>query len=796
MAVDAIANQNRGFSNEQASFAPRIGSVLAAFVAMLAVYFFRSDHSSSALKLVLETVLFAITPLIAFIVIRRRLPQERLFPMPKTVRGRFQMSAILVAVLVLTWHSICRHFGFGCAYEIITLLTIQNVGWYLAIFSKVPGFEKASFILCGFSAFFVCCVTDKTQVLVMTVVYAFASLWWLLGQYWNQLDTKAIDGKTRSLPLHGAAISVTTLAMGAAICLAAVIPFSQSQISLRGFMPFSGGKDGYADPFAISGIGDGNMLAAGENATTTGAVESDQIIEGHETSLYDAVSEQYNGPITKRRRGKSATLNALAKHLDNAKQSEQSGKTFRTMRNTDKTTKRKFEDRISEALFFVEGPAPARFVVNTFDHFDGWDWSQTPEALASHQPPNFRIDHRSGPDVFLNDRPPAAYLTDQRWHCIKIMRLKSNVIPAPAFLKRWRIPQVNRPDMFRWNEAGLLRMDSESIPSQTMIHLQGLVANYHHLRDASNHQSSASNQINSEMDSPFLQTPATTSQLITSAMTRNETAKVTSRWEQVEAIVSHVRHDFELNPTWKTNDEAENSVAEFLKQGGGPAYMFATTCAMALRSAGFETRLANGFLVRQSDYDSYSRQSIVTSENLHIWPEVSLDGKFWIPVEPTPGYPTPHNTQSLWQWLTTQANVLVGWLISHPISTLFALTATCWCVVCRARVVTSLMFLWWSLVRLFWPQGLLKTTCQLIDLRFWFAGDRRPKSATVPAWYARVEPHLAGRFFELWNAKNYSDRPRNVSKSDLVHSCRNSVNSLTLQRIRDFANLTKKDDTP
>jgi len=737
MSVDSNLGTKGEFTDQAVSSVPRARSILAAFVAIVAVYFFRADHSAGSLLLFFETCAFTLLPLIAFFFVGRRFGQDSLVKISESVLFRFQVGAVLIGGLVVVWHVGCRHFGIGSAYEIVALLTIQNVGWYLAVFSKVPGFERTSFVLCGFTAFFVCCVTDQFEIFAIAGAYAFVSLWWLLGQYWNRLDTKTVDGKARSLRLHGGAMSVTTIAVGGVVCIAAAIPFSQNRVSLSGFMPFSGGENGYDDLFALSGIGDGNMLAAGNNATTTGAVDSDQVIEGHKKSLYDAVSEQYNGPVIKPQgRRKAISLSSIAKHLHAAKQSEQSGKTFRTIRNSDKEIERDYEDRITEALFFVEGSAPARFVTNAYDHFDGWDWSRKGAATTSHAPPNFSIDKSSGTDVFCADQPQAAYLTDTRWHCVKIMRLKSDVIPAPAFLHRWRIPQVNRDDMFRWNEAGLLCLDSESIPAQTMIFLQSSVPNYHLLR-----------QIDEQpklLKAPcFLQVPQDATQTKIQTSVAKWTVDAAPGWEQVEAIVGHMRADFELKPLWEVNRETDNSVGEFLQQGGGPSYMFATTCAMALRSAGFETRLVNGFLVRESDYDSRANQSIVTSGNLHTWPEVCLDGKFWIPVEPTPGCPIPYNTQTAWQWLTTQASAAVVWIVSHPVTTAISILSVWLCVVFRASWVTALLFLWWTLVRYFWPQGLLKATRQLIDLRFWFAGDRRPTSATVPAWYGRVERHQA-----------------------------------------------------
>ena len=126
-------------------------------------------------------------------------------------------------------------------------------------------------------------------------------------------------------------------------------------MSLVGLSPFSGGENGSQDKFAISGIGDGDMLTAGDNATTTGAVDSGQFIESDRPTLYDITSERYEGPVMKKRRNRAVSLSGQSKHMHAAKQSEQAGRTFRTIRDVKDTTEQKLEDRITEALFYVEG---------------------------------------------------------------------------------------------------------------------------------------------------------------------------------------------------------------------------------------------------------------------------------------------------------------------------------------------------------------------------------------------------------------------------------------------------------
>jgi len=292
--------------------------------------------------------------------------------------------------------------------------------------------------------------------------------------------------------------------------------------------------------------------------------------------------------------------------------------------------------------------------------------------------------------------------------------------------------------------------------------------------------------ITSDDQSPFLQVPDSCPLDRIDALASQYTAGVRPGWNQVEAIVERMREDFALNPDWEVDQLTDDTVDHFLKSKGGPSWMFATSCAMILRNAGYRTRIASGFLIRNEDYDSLSRQSIVTPNNLHMWPEVCLDGKYWIPLEPTPGYPVPFSTETPWQWLMGKAYAAMAWVWSHPVTSLFSLAVVAFSYVFRANLVTFLMLLWWHLVRFVWPQRLLRTTRQLIDLRFWAAGNRRPLSKTIKSWYTRVEPGVSMGFYELWNAQNYASDQKKIGRSDLIKQCQAQVEMFTLKKIQKF----------
>lgn len=763
------------------------GAVFSALVAILTVQMFRSASHQRPEIMWTEAVLFTLIPILLHWLIKRwvnKNPEAK----PKNVMLLCQAGIVGSILLLLLWQVVFRFQRIGDANEMVSLNVLQLVGWHLAVFASVRGFERASFVLCGAVVFFVCCMTNRIDIFVLGSLFAVASLWWMAGLYWSRLDSKAIDGEAKTLAIHGSAtgIAIAMILIGVGLSLA--IPFSRGQYSVRGLMPFSGGEDGYQDEFATSGIGDGNMLMAGNNATTTGAVDTDQFIEDDKPSMYDVMSEKYDGPLFKKKLNKAVALDKKAKHIHDVKQSEQARQSFRTMRNTDRELDIDYKDRVSKALFFVEGSLPVRFVNDAFHHFDGWDWSKSNLKEKTPLPAKIGLTSSMGKPIFKLGQIKPGFLTNSRTHKVKMLRLETPYLPAPSFLDRWHIALVDQVSFFRWDKAGIIKFQGEAIPSQTVIDFSSFVPNYHVLRsmDPPSSRRSNSSTKSHHSESPFLQLQDTSAREKMVELANRITSGVKPGWNQVEAIVNHMRENYELNPKWKTDEEAEDVVGHFLEQNGGPSEVFATSCTMILRAAGYKTRLAKGFLVRKEDFDPLARQSIVTAQNMHFWPEVCLDGKFWIPVEPTPGYPIPYSSETMLQWLMAKANAFVAWIWRNPLSSLMYAMLVFLGVRYRANLITSLMLGWWNVVRLLWPAGLLRTTRQLIDLRFWAAGDKRPLSQTIKNWYSRVAPVGSNTFFDLWNARNYSSGPLSVSRTELVQPCREQIEQLTLKKIQDF----------
>ena len=775
-----------------------LGVLIPAILAVTVVQLFRSENYSWVPAIWIETAFFLVFPFLFFWI------NEKWFgvfkPNSKSSLYRCQGGAVAVIALTIVWQVAGRVSGLGDANEIIALLILQNVAWFLAVFCRIHKFEKTSLILFSSIVFLVCSISERGLIFVLTGIYAIVFLWWLAGLYWNRLGDKTIDGSSKTLPIRSAAIAVAVSVIGAIATIVSLVPGLSNQLQVTGFMPFSGGEHGYEDQYARSGFGDGHMLAAGDNATTTGAVDSDTFIQDHKESLYDVSLEKFDGPVFKRAsKNRSIPLDVIAKHIHNVKQSEQSGRTFRTMRESDKVSDLKLESKTTEALFYVEGSVPVRFAVDSFNNFDGWDWTKEEIPDSDFVLPRIQLQTvwTDGP-VYQICLAKSKFMTNTRKHKIKMMRFKDSTLPSPSFLDRWRIARVAAPNLFRWNDAGLIRMDGEFIPTHTVIDTESLVPNFHLVRASSSWYSSAAKDriLNAEENSGsvFLQIPDSSGQSYVARLADEWTSSIEPGWKQVEVIVDNLRNQFELNSHWTSDETAADTVSHFISQGGGPSYMFATTCAMMLRSQGYQTRLTRGFVLQKSDYDRKSQQSITTSENVHFWPEVCIDGKHWIPVEPTPGYPQPYSTATGWQRISSSLLSIWNWCKQHPVSIGLAVAGVCLVTLFRIRLITWLMLCWWHLVRLLWPSKLLSATRKLIDVRFWAAGDRRPESETIQSWYSRIENGLSTGFFNLWSAKNYSDRTMIADRSEVSIKCREQVQALGFNRIKQFIQQKISDD--
>jgi transglutaminase-like putative cysteine protease len=80
-------------------------------------------------------------------------------------------------------------------------------------------------------------------------------------------------------------------------------------------------------------------------------------------------------------------------------------------------------------------------------------------------------------------------------------------------------------------------------------------------------------------------------------------------------------------------------ISTFLEAKSGYCVHFASAMAVMARLAGIPARVAVGFLPGELVTDDQTREQyyVVTSHDMHAWPELYFDQVGWVPFEPTPG---------------------------------------------------------------------------------------------------------------------------------------------------------------
>jgi hypothetical protein len=77
-------------------------------------------------------------------------------------------------------------------------------------------------------------------------------------------------------------------------------------------------------------------------------------------------------------------------------------------------------------------------------------------------------------------------------------------------------------------------------------------------------------------------------------------------------------------------------MAQFLELRRGFCQQFAATMAMMAREVGIPSRIVVGFL-HASDKNSDNGSYVMTTADVHAWPELYFEGVGWVRFEPTPG---------------------------------------------------------------------------------------------------------------------------------------------------------------
>jgi transglutaminase-like putative cysteine protease len=771
-----------------------------AGLAALTLQIVRSEAGGQALWSVLPTLLAASATL--GIWLARNAAPHRWDPWVSRIPIAFGASTLLLA-------GVLRAAGwYGEPIELIMLAVFQNVVLGLAGFARRERCRRCAALSSVFLVLFATAMTSNRAAFVAAACYAIAGLWWLMGGYWDRLqETFAAASSHRCVPARTAAILVTVLA---ALSIAAIVGATGTTTrALNGFMPASGGNR-WNDPYARSGVGDGdNLIAARDEALSFGPVESELFLESQMPSLYDVADDLYGAPQKASRRHDRTIAIAAQKageEKQHTAQASRSGREFSAVRRRVRRGSETPPDRTAPALLYFVGRTPQHLAVERHDVFDGREWRQsgmpgrlpTPQLDLAAAKPWIRVRRESASPLFRDEDPGA----------LKIINLRTNRIPAPPQLAAVHIDKLDREDFFGWTDDGVFCMtDREYIPQLTVIHLRSLNVNLEPLRAEGDFadlirgspgmSGSADPALRREAEAIALCLRVPEASAAVQETARRWTEDTPRGWLQVEAVVARLRREFSHDESAVVPRDCPDAATHFLHAGRGPDYLFATTAAVLLRSLGYPARLVSGFYARPERFDRNAGQTAVLKEDLHVWTEVAVGGSLWIPIEPTPGFEPPPVSMTWRQRMMHVARALMIYAARHRLAFLAAGLAIAAIVWQRQRSSDLALWSCWWIVCRGSPEHRVIWTLRLLEWRARLAGRARPAHITLERWYAPlIAAEIgAGRsavrdFFDFVAQTLYS--PRGVRHScsptddrSVPRACRTVADCCSAARLRN-----------
>ncbi len=665
---------------------------------------------------------------------------------PTTRRVVESFAALVVAAWGLLPLPIAfglRGAGMGEAVELTMIAMLQNAGLMAAALARNRAWLQASQLAAGFTALFALMAGVSAPLFVLGGCFGLGFVWSLMASYWERVRSpRAALATDRCLPARSGVIVATA----ATVALIAVLAGSLggAAVSLRGFLPTSGGQGG-SDEFARAGVGDGDALVeAQDDAKGVGPVESELFLESDMPTLYDMANDLYgHPPKPKEKSERSIALDSGKVRLTHEKLAQNKdggGREFSAIRGAPRPKPKRQRDQESPAMLFVKGEVPAHLALARYDQFDGRVWTGGERATASapssrsQRHPVIRLETAAGkPWLRIADSIHAIFRGESRW-TVKVINLRTNRLAAPPHPTAVHIDRMDQPDFLGWTDDGSLALTGRShIPQLTVVHLRARRFHLQPLRDQ-------------DLLRPL---PANSpeSRSLAARFAREWTAGVPDGWRQVEAVVQRLRETYQLDLAARVPEDARDAVEHFLRTGRGPDYLFASACATMLRELGYTTRLATGFYARPERSNPQSGFTAVQADDVHVWVEVAIGGPHWVAIEPTPGYEPPAEALTLWEWLVRKAGrwgraaAANAWTLAALAALLVAAFAA------RNWLADAIIAGWLALLTLRADGGHSRlsvlSALRLLEWRARRAGFRRPPHVTLASWYERLGPALA-----------------------------------------------------
>lgn len=738
--VPALRKQTRIEGDAQARYPFNEGwlTLALAFVSSLSTLLLRLQGTSHGSWLVAEFLCLAFVS----IALRGRLGRHYLALAKAT---RFVLGMALVCTPL--WSSLIqsRLLGrTGEATELVWLGMMQNAAIWQAAVASTSRDAWISFLLSGFLMLFGVSTSDRSGMILIVLPYGLLASWWLMDRYWQSIETGFIA--TESVPLVRLRVGMATFMLATASLFGwLAVSNSKSIRVLDGFMPTSGGRSD-SDPSGRQGVGDGDMLvAARDQAFTFGPVDSDLFLDSQAPSMYDLVGDLFGEP--KKKKSQLMRAIALENEVQEAKEegteSKKSGREFSALRQpVDRSKPFKPAGTDSKAVLQVIGTSPMHLRVESFDSFDGRDWTQAersgstglptePVVKSIHGKPWMQVEQHSRDIAY----PVRERLT------IKVINFRSQRVPATSLTSHVHIDRIDQPDFFSWTRSDrqLIMPHGDNIPPLTVMHQMYQLPHLHPLRDAKDTRSkiAASGTLNEKNNVglsnafPFASLSKQAEGMIQECSTRG-VGQLTD-WQKVEAIVRWLRSNCVVDPMSVPPETCEDVVQFLLDTKRGPDYLIASTACVLIQSIGIPCRLATGFYVAPSRYDYRTGQTEVMPDDLHAWAEVLVHGS-WVPVEPSATYDVPREFRSWQQWAIAVIWASYEYIVRYPLTIFSCVATTCALVFLRRRLLDAACSVFFATTQCLPMRNRVLASVFLLRWRLWVWSIRQPNQATVQQW--------------------------------------------------------------
>ncbi|MEM9352308.1 MAG: transglutaminase-like domain-containing protein [Planctomycetota bacterium] len=640
------------------------------------------------------------------------------------------LSVLALALLPIVWDGAARvSTRFGNPYEVQLACVLRNAMLGLAATPRLP---RAT-IQAAFASFFLVVfgflwATDFWSIGLL-VAYSAVGAWWLFAAYWEGLGGRFADSSERAVPVRPALAVIACLVL-LALAAAPLASRSKATTALAGFFPSSGGTF-WNDPYAQGGVGDGDqMVAAKDQASGFGPIDTDLFLESEMPSLYDSFSEFSEAEPVKKKRVRRAIPLAPSQMQSNHKRrglTQQSTREFDTVRqNTAQTPETK--DRLSAALLLVKGQTPLHLALETYDRWDGRS------LIASSEQAPLETKLRNAEEgglrwLDLSITLPSDCFTSSSRNQVRIVNLKTKRVPTPAGTRSVTLSRLHSGSMFTFADDGSLAMAVDHVPQLTIFEFEAGLRDRH-------------STLQMEQSAPEASDDAAT------LLAREWVRGVPAGWPQVEAVVARLRQDYTHDQTAMVPSDAEDSVEYFLSNSKrGPDFLFAASAAVMLRSLGYDTRVRSGFYANPDRFERNSDLTPVVAEDAHFWVEVRTSNGLrvtkggeklagvWATVEPTPGYELLYAPETL---LTRFRRTVVACLLllaAYPIVSCSVLIVAGVALATRRRLFDATLVGWWSVLsRGAKADRLARLTLRLLQWRAWAHRQSRPIGTPLGKW--------------------------------------------------------------